>query len=702
MDSLSQMSVVKHFGIENIENKILESYRDGDSETTTLIENFFANCNASHLLRPNLGRNGGPLLRVFSAVDTKQALLLSQEINEYELHFSKTYTEKSGFYFSLKELAFSYITDFCRRYTCDYTCITSDFRPKILRNFECHMCCAWKKNSYDCERVMRQLLFLKTFQLAREETQMRNGISRLTNEGVGEKLNEEVVCSNPAECTVEADALIVDHTEQYVTLAQVMTLMEQHNSTRALGYLLFPDGIDFKEKGSFYDGNLYFDRSKDSYLGVENPVLFYDKNNWFTNAIYPWEEYKKFFEKTLIIKNGKAYRYEIVKRTHGVLFYSITEDGDYTKDYPAPSYQLLRFEEYYEVRSFRPRDLVFGKNFDNFKWVTCFIPRVIFAKTLAFALGVGQGDFNRKTISERLCDTYMRTVNPATSAVTTFDRQLMPYEIEVATDAIWTQAYLERRRNSDILARQKYINDYYGNVGLNFNSVKKIVKQTLSQLNPINLLSDYFAGVAEDLYLDKWTEFLPHSILHGTSRLIQGEMTIMNYDEELKTLQGGINFYPKWYVALKAIIKKKPENKKKLMDSILRKVTTKFGEDQTKSRFRSLLNDVTQEEEDVDEIRFFTDEVVAIHDEPGFTEGDREVLLNRLNIATDAHEPLLRNVVVSQEVQIGEPGHKKYECPKMTNSPATGTNAIPIGSGATILNSSKTNNSGKDNERCFL
>lgn len=462
------------------------------------------------------------------------------------------------------------------------------------------------------------------------------------------------MCSNPAECTVEADALIVDHTEQYVTLTQVMTLMEQHNSTRALGYILFPDGIDFKEKGSFYDGNLYFDRSKDNYMGVENPVLFYDKNNWFTNAIYPWEEYKKFFEKTLIIKNGKAYRYEIVKRTHGVLFYSITEDGDYTKEYPAPSYQLLRFEEYYEVRSFRPTDLVFGKNFDNFKWVTCFIPRAIFAKTLAFALGVGQGDFNRKTISERLCDTFMRTVNPATSAITTFDRQLMPYEIEVATDAIWTQAYLERRRNSEVLARQKYINDYYGNVGLNFDTVKKIVKQTLTQFNPMNLLSDYFSGVAEELYLDKWTEFLPHSILHGRSRLIQGEMTIMHYEDELKHLSGGVSFYPKWYVALKAVFKKKPENYKNLVDSILKKVTTKFSTTQTTSRFQSLLRDVTVEEDVVDEIRFFTEEVVAIHDEPGFTEGDREALLNRLNVATDAHEPLLRNVVVSQEVQLGE------------------------------------------------
>jgi hypothetical protein len=105
------------------------------------------------------------------------------------------------------------------------------------------------------------------------------------------------------------------------------------------------------------------------------------------------------------------------------LFYSITEDGEYTKEYPTPSYQLLHYEEYYEVKSFRPTDIVFGKKFDNFKWVTCFIPRAVFAKTLAFALGVGQGDFNRKTISERLSDTFMRTVNPATSAVTTFDKQ---------------------------------------------------------------------------------------------------------------------------------------------------------------------------------------------------------------------------------------------------------------------------------------
>jgi hypothetical protein len=127
------------------------------------------------------------------------------------------------------------------------------------------MCCSWKKNIYDCDRVMKQLAFFKTFNLAREETQMRHGISRLTNVEGRERLNEEVICSNPGECTYDADALIVDHTEQYATMSQVMTLMEQHGSARALGYILFSDGIDFKTKGSFYEGNLYFDRSKEEY-----------------------------------------------------------------------------------------------------------------------------------------------------------------------------------------------------------------------------------------------------------------------------------------------------------------------------------------------------------------------------------------------------------------------------------------------------
>jgi hypothetical protein len=176
------MSVVKQFGMENIENKILESFRDGDSETVTLMENFFSSCNATHLLRPNIGKNGGPLLRVFSSVETKQALLLSQDFDEYELHFSKTYVEKSGFYFPLKELSFNYITDFCRRYTESDTCITSDFRPKILRNFDCHMCCLWKTNSYDCDRVMKQLAFFKTFNLAREKTQMQKVTKNLTKQ----------------------------------------------------------------------------------------------------------------------------------------------------------------------------------------------------------------------------------------------------------------------------------------------------------------------------------------------------------------------------------------------------------------------------------------------------------------------------------------------------------------------------------------
>jgi hypothetical protein len=45
-----------------------------------------------------------------------------------------------------------------------------------------------------------------------------------------------------------------------------------------------------------------------------------------------------------------------------------------------------------------------------------------------------------------------------------------------------------------------------------------------------------------------------------------------------------------------------------------------------------------------------------------------------------------------------EPGHKKYECPKMPkNDPVTGANAVPIGS--SFVSDSKLNNSGKGNER---
>jgi hypothetical protein len=51
-----------------------------------------------------------------------------------------------------------------------------------------------------------------------------------------------------------------------------------------------------------------------------------------------------------------------------------------------------------------------------------------------------------------------------------------------------------------------------------------------------------------------------------------------------------------------------------------------------------------------DSIQFFTDEIIKIHDEPGFTEGDRESLLRRLNIVTDATEPLLTRVSILKEV----------------------------------------------------
>jgi hypothetical protein len=304
-----------------------------------------------HLLQPHVGPSLKPLIRLFNALSMDEKRILNKEFSEYDVHYSKTWYDKSSFFSALKELSFNYITDFVRNYTDKYVCITSDFRPKVLRNFDCHMCSSWKRNGSAYDRMIRQLEFFKTFKISREDSQMRHGLRRFIQDGRPDEAN---LCSNPESCSFIADTLVIDHMETYMTFEQVMLLMQQHKSARATGFILFPDCIDFKSEGKFYEGKMFFDRSKPSYGNVKNPVLFYDERKLFTDCIYPWVEYKKFFETTQIVYKGQVYKYKIVNRTHGVLFYTICHDGEYQESVPAPSYKLLHYEDCYEVKSLRP------------------------------------------------------------------------------------------------------------------------------------------------------------------------------------------------------------------------------------------------------------------------------------------------------------------------------------------------------------
>lgn len=91
------------------------------------------------------------------------------------------------------------------------------------------------------------------------------------------------MCTNNKLCEVGADVMIVDHIEKKINLGDVPKLMEQHGCIRAVGCVLFPDLIDEIDVGNFYDGELYFDRTKVKAKGsnveeLRKDVLFYNFN----------------------------------------------------------------------------------------------------------------------------------------------------------------------------------------------------------------------------------------------------------------------------------------------------------------------------------------------------------------------------------------------------------------------------------------
>jgi hypothetical protein len=345
--------------------------------------------------------------------------------------------------------------------------------------------------------------------------------------------------------------------ETYMTLEQVMLLMLQHKSARATGFILFPDCIDFKSKGNFYEGKMFFDRSKPSYGNVKNPVLFYDERKLFTDCIYPWVEYKFFFETTQIVYKGQVYKYEIVNRTHGVLFYTICHDGEYQESVPAPSYKLLHYEDCYEVKSLRPTNKVFGKNFDNFKWVSAYIPREIYAKALKFASTIGPADFNRKNIQEHLCASFMRVSNAATGAVTQFDPGLSMEDVEIASDAIWTISFIKRRQRTEVFASQKVINGEYGNMGFNFETLVKYTALVVDDYNPFRMMRDFYENKKEEFYEKQWTEFLPHAVHHGPYKIFSGTLNTLDIEMCEDFFNFNFEFVPKWYALLQSLKFKK-------------------------------------------------------------------------------------------------------------------------------------------------
>lgn len=224
--------------------------------------------------------------------------------------------------------------DFTRKFADKYVTISSEFRSKVFNNYDMHIC-ASVKTSDNFSVMSRQLEFLKRYSYLKEDVSVWEGLKKLL---VGRKINTDVMCCKPHKCQRKCDVLIVDHTEVYMPLEQVMLTMLNHGAKKAMGFLFFPDGFNYRKKGNFAMDTLFFDKTKESYIGKNNPVLFYTRQGLVSKQPYIVEEYEKFFKTSVVVHDRKSYCFEIVNRTLSLLFYNLVYNGPFnpTADLPRP------------------------------------------------------------------------------------------------------------------------------------------------------------------------------------------------------------------------------------------------------------------------------------------------------------------------------------------------------------------------------
>lgn len=640
MDPINSAAQTRGFATERLENYIIESYRsNNDGEASAIITKSFANLGKEHLLTLNVGRTERPLMRIFSGVSTDEARIVANDFPEYDLVPSNTWCTKQGFTDILKEASFRYSVDYCRKFTNRYISISSEFRSKVFNAYNVHLC-ADMRDTNVAVSMMSHLEFMKSFVYPKKDYYIRKGLNSFLN--YDKKLNPEKICNHPASCNYEADTIIVDHIENYLPLEQVIYLMEQHGSARAIGYFLFPDCIDVMKKGDFYNGNLRYDRSREEYDGIKNPVLFYS-NNGIVNAVYPYEEYKKLYATSLLVYNGICYRKEIVSRNDGTMFYLITKDGDYSASYIPSTHKIIHRNRQYKCVSYRPKTLLDIKRVEDFEEVECFVPEETMDKAYAFGMNLGDKDF-KKEIKSRFCAAFMRVQNAATGAVTMFDPGLNAVDVDIATDALWATCFFDRHLRTEMVSHQINLLKQIGSSRFDLKTLIKFIGNCVDDINPLSKLLRWFDEKEFEKRFESNSLLVPRYESIGAYSIYGGLENMINIDEKIDFDRFNIRFVRTWFA--KIWYKKKPE----VRDNMFKKLMDKFmymndNHDSECPYYSYVVRNVHVE----DRISFYTEEIIPLHDEVELMDGTRGALLNKLNLVTDTYEPVLTEVPIYKE-----------------------------------------------------
>ncbi|KAG1061063.1 hypothetical protein G6F41_012463 [Rhizopus arrhizus] len=454
MDPVNSAAKTRGFATERLENYIIEAYRsNNDGEASAIITKIFANLGKEHLLTPYVGRTERPLTRTFSGVSTDEARVVANDFPEYDLVPSNTWCTKQGFTDILKEASFRYSIDYCRNFTNRYISISWEFRSKVFNTYNVHLC-ADMRDTNVAVSMMSQLEFMQSFVYPKEDYYIRKGLNSFLN--YNKKLNPEKICNHLASYNYKADTLIVDHIENYIPLEQVIYLMEQHGPARAIGYFLFPD----------YD----------------------ERNTMELNIHYYFIQIMEY----LLVYNGICYRKEIVSRNDGTMFYLITKDGDYSPSYVPSTHKIIHRNREYKCTSYRPKSLLDIKRVEDFEEVECFVPEDTMDKAYAFGMNLDDKDFKRKEIKSIFCAAFMRVRNAATGAVAMIVPGLNAVDVDIATDALWTTCFFDRRLRTEMVSHQVNLLKQIGSSRFDLKAPVKFISNCVDDFNLLSKLLKWF------------------------------------------------------------------------------------------------------------------------------------------------------------------------------------------------------------------
>lgn len=282
------------------------------------------------------------------------------------------------------------------------------------------------------------------------------------------------------------------------------------------------------------------------------------------------------------------------------------------------------------------------RNFSDFEKVEVFILIELFEKVRIYASTLRTKDFHRKEIHSHLRATFLRVQNASTRVVTTFEDGLDSHDLEIATDAIWTTTFLERRKGAELLAHQKNLLQKTSVIRFNLSTLSLLVESINKEYNPLKHLFNHMDHMQSNFREEELSKYIPYYENLGAFTVYGGRENVLSSGcDSLFSLNS--DYIPPWLKNLLQPIKEKGED---FIQEFNRVLPVSMQETLRDNPYFSMLyRDLSS----VDSLDFYTEEEVVLHSNVMSMGEERDLLLKKLNDITDPITPIMDTILVAKK-----------------------------------------------------